>query len=150
VDYGSIPDWIAAVAAVVTAAVAIKLGFQTFQHQRTTADVQLALSLFERINVYWDRLTDSKSANYQYDMGQILAQFELAAMLFNTKTLSGGALPILKDHIVEVFTALQLSDEGQKIIGLCKSSPDTFSELTKFSRQHMPTALRVLGYSEKP
>lgn len=111
-------------------------------------DVQVALEIFAKINSYWDRLTDSSSTHYQYDMGQILAHFELAAMLFNRETLSKDALPILKDHIIEVFTSLQTSVDGRRIIELCRSSPDTFKELTAFARDHMPTALRVLQFAD--
>ena len=147
-NYGSLADWVTAGAAWVTACIAIYVGLKTFRQQRTSTDVQLALGIFSNINAYWDRLTDTAGANYQYNMGQILAQFELAAMLFNNKTLSKDALPILKDHIVEVFTALQVSEEGKKIIDVCRSSPDTFKELTRFAREHMPTALRVLSFCE--
>lgn len=146
--YGSLADWIAAIAALVTAFIAAYLGLVTFKHQRTSADVQLALGLFSSINCYWDRVTDSSGANFKYDMGQILAHFELAATFFNNKTLTARALPILKDHIVEVFTAIQVSAEGKHLIETCRSSPNTFKELRAFAAEHMPTALQALSYCE--
>lgn len=70
----------------------------------------MALGIFATINSYWDRISDSNSQNYDYDMGQIFAQFEIAARLFNDSILTKDALPILKDHIVEVYESIQSSD----------------------------------------
>lgn len=151
-DAGSAADWVAALANVVTvgvAAFAAYYGVRTFQHQRTSNDVQLALGIFDVINRYWDRLIDSKGANYDYDMGQILAQFETAAMLFNRKVLTNDALPILKDHIVEVFGSLVTNDEGGKLIQACCSSPDTFKELKTFFKDHTSTALNAISFQQK-
>ena len=149
-DFGSLADWISALAALVTAGIVAYLGLITFQHQRTSNDVELALGIFSSINCYWDRLTDSKGVNYKYDMGQILTHFELAATLFNNSTLTSQALPILKDHIVEVFTSIQISPDGHLLIETCRSSPETFNELRKFAKQHMPTALNALSYCDPP
>lgn len=121
-------------------------GIKIFQHQRTSADVTLALGIFATINGYWDRITDNNGENYQYDIGQIFAQFETAARLFNDSLLTKDALPILKDHIVEVYTQVQLDEKGQDFIQNCISSPTTFEELQKFLKTHFPTALLAQKY----
>ncbi len=137
-------DWISVAANVATAGIAAFtawFGIRIFKHQRTSSDIQLALGIFATINSYWDRISDNRGKTYQYDMGQIFAQFETAARLFNDSILTKGALPILKDHIVEVYTSVQSSDEGKKFIENCISSPTTFEELRKFLQKHFPTAL---------
>lgn len=155
-NWGSVPDWVAAFGSIVTAAVAIYLGLITFTQQRKSSDVQLALSIFSSINCYWDRIVDSKGKNYKYDMGQILAHFETASMMFNEEVLSTPALPILKDHIIEVFGSLESSDEGKHLIEACQSSPDTFKELRKFAMKFgdtipipPPTDLEFRGHYTK-
>jgi len=145
-------DWLSAIANLATAVIAgftALFGITIFQHQRTSSDVQLALGIFATINTYWDRITDNKSANYQYDMGQIFAQFEIAAKLFNDAILTDGALPILKDHIIEVYTHVQSTPEGKTFIQNCVSSPTTFEELRKFLKSHFPTALLALQFVDQ-
>lgn len=122
-------------------------GIRIFQHQRTSSDIQLALGIFANINAYWDRITDTKSSNYQYDMGQIFAHFETAAKLFNDNILTKEALPILKDHIIEVYISVQSTKEGRDFITNCKSSPRTFDELKLFLKKNFPTALLAQQYS---
>lgn len=151
VQLGSVADWITAIAAVATVGIALyaaRVGISTFRHQRTSFDVQLALGIFESINRYWDRLV-SEPEHYTYNMGQILAQFELAATLFNSDVLTRTAEPILKDHIVEVFALLTTSEEGRRTINACSSSRDTFKELRKFFAKNAPTALRFLDFQER-
>lgn len=150
-DAGSFADWVAAAAALTTAGIAAYagyLGIRTFQHQRTSFDIQLALGIFDTINRYWDRLTDTKSANYDYDMGQILAQFEVAASLFNHDILTKSALPILKDHIVEIFSSIAVSTDGPRLLQACCSSPETFKELRTFLKKHTPTALNAMAFRD--
>jgi hypothetical protein len=145
-------DWLSAIANLITAAIAAFtawFGIRIFKHQRTSADVQLALGIFSSINLYWDRITDTKATNYQYDMGQIFAQFETAARLFNDSILTADALPILKDHIIEVYTNVQSTDEGRNFIQNCMSSPTTFEDLRKFLRTHLPTALLAQQFANK-
>ncbi len=108
----------------------------------------MALGIFATVNFYWDRITDSEGTNYQYDMGQIFAQFETAARLFNDDILTKTALPILKDHIVEVYTFVQSTPEGKVFINSCESSHTTFEELRKFLKIHLPTALLAQQYSK--
>jgi hypothetical protein len=140
----SILDWLSALANVamaITAAFTARFGIRIFQHQRTSSDVEMALGIFATINGYWDRISDNNSQNYTYDMGQIFAQFEIAARLFNDSILTKDALPILKDHIVEVYGNIQSSEAGKGFIENCTSSPSTFVELKKFLNSHFPTAL---------
>jgi hypothetical protein len=147
----SVTDWIAALATLAGACAAgygAYFGITTFRHQRTVNDVSLALSIFGEINRYWDRITDSRAEDHDYNMGQILAQFEIAAALFNQEILTNTALPILKDHIIEVFSSITTDTYGKELLGRCASSPETFVELRKFSRSHMPTALRFLQHEE--
>jgi hypothetical protein len=144
-------EWISAGAGVVTAFIAAFtawFGIKIFKHQRTSSDVQMALGIFTTINFYWDRITDSDGANYKYDMGQIFAQFETAAKLFNDDILTKDALPILKDHIVEVYTNIQSTNEGKDFINSCISSPTTFKELKEFLKCHFPTALLAQQYNQ--
>lgn len=145
-------EWISAGANVATAVVAAFtawFGIKIFKHQRTNSDVQLALGIFSTINAYWDRISDNNGANYHYDMGQIFAQFETAARLFNDSILTDEALPILKSHIVEVYTTIQSSEEGRKFINQCISSPTTFKELRAFLTDHFPTALLAQQHFEQ-
>ena len=116
INYGSVPDWIAGISAAITAGIATWIGLVTLKQQKTTADIQLALNIFNSINLYWDRLTDKPNECYNYNIGQILSQFELAAMLFNREALGDEALPILKDHIIEVFTSIRTSDNGPSLL----------------------------------
>lgn len=149
-ELGSVADWVTAAAAVGTVGIAgyaAYMGLATFRHQRTSFDVQMAIGIFESINRYWDRLA-SDSEHYTYNMGQILAQFEVAAALFNNGVLTRTAEPILKDHIVEVFVRLISNEDGRRTISECSSSPDTFKELRKFLADHAPTALRALSFQE--
>lgn len=149
-QFGSLADWFTATAALCTAAIAYnaaRTGLATFRHQRTSFDVQMALGIFDNINRYWDRLA-SDGEHYTYNMGQILAQFEVAAALFNNGVLTKTAEPILKDHIVEVFVQLISTDEGKRTVSQCSSSPDTFKELRRFLAAHAPTALRALTFQE--
>ncbi|MEQ8741699.1 hypothetical protein [Parasphingorhabdus sp.] len=132
---------VASVATVLVTGFTAWFGIRIFKHQRTSSDIKLALEIFSTINNYWDRINDSNSQHYNYDMGQIFAQFETAARLFNDSILTDDALPILKDHIVEIYTAVESSDEGKNFIRDCVSSPTTFSELRKFLKKHFSTAL---------
>lgn len=108
----------------------------------------MALGIFNEINRYWDRITDNLGS-FDYNIGQILVQFETAAGLFNRNVLTKDATDILGDHIVEVFTQIQASPEGKGLLDRCRSSGTTFSELTKFSRQRLPQALSALAYTER-
>ena len=150
-DSAQAAAWLSAVATLATAiiaALAAYIGIRTFQHQRTASDIQLALTVFDDINRYWDRIIDSESKNYDYDMGQVLSHFEVAAALFNKKILTKNALPILKDHIVEVFASIAGTSDGERLIKACCSSPDTFKELRSFLREHSSTALQSLSFRE--
>ena len=82
-------------------------------------------------------------------MGQIFAQFEIASRLFNDRILTNDALPILKDHIIEVYTLVQSSDYGKKFIEDCRSSPTTFEELSKFLKVYFPKALLAQQFTER-
>lgn len=150
-DWTAVPPFVSAVSgllAVGVGSIAAVIGLKNLRHQRTTSDVTLALAIFRDINRYWDRLQDNPDCNYDYEMGQVLAHFEIAATLFNRKALNKAALPILKDHVVEVFTLLKTTPRGEELIGKCCSSPSTFSELQSFLRAHLPTALNALVFRE--
>jgi hypothetical protein len=146
-----IADWIGAASTLVAAliaAVAAWIGLRAYKDQRTTSDVGLALSIFGEINHYWDRLSED-SGKYEYNMGQILAQFEIAAALFNNRILTKDANVILADHIVEVFTQLNSTTEGETLIERCCSSPSTFKELRSFVNERMPQALNSLDFKTR-
>lgn len=143
---GSVPDWIAAVCgsgALIAAVIGAFLANRSFRHQVTNANIETSLAIFRDINAYWDRITDSGGTSFEYDLGQILTQFELASMLFNRGILTRQALPILKDHIIEVFRGIRGSDLGEKFIEKCMSSDTTLCELKAFMKAHQPTALRA-------
>jgi hypothetical protein len=144
---GSLADWLAALASLVTAGIAAWVGLRTYEQQRTSSDVKLALEIFETINRYWDRLVDSGHPRYEH--GQILSQFELAATLFNNRTLSPKALPILENHIIEVFNSYKSSEDGQQLIRELKTSNHTFAELEKFLADHV-RELRVESMATAP
>ena len=127
------------------ALVAAGVGLRTFRSQRVVSDVQLALSIFSEINRYWDRLSENLGS-YEYNMGQILAQFEVAATLFNKRVLAEKASTILGDHIVEVFSQIKASPEGDALLERCKSADSTFVELHIFIRERMPQALNALEF----
>lgn len=141
-------DWIAALstlAAAVIAGIAAGVGLKTFRSQRTASDVQMALGIFNEINRYWDRLSEQPN-NYEYNMGQILAQFEIASGLFNKNILTDDATLILGDHIVEVFSQISMSPDGIRLLETCQSSHSTFQELKKFIRDRMPQALNTADF----
>lgn len=145
----SITDWIGALSsfgATAVAVVAAWIGLRTFRNQKTVSDVQVALQIFGEINRYWDRII-SGDGSYDYNMGQILAQFEIGAGLFNRNALTKDASVILGDHIIEVFTQIQSSPEGKGLLARCCSSNTTFVELFKFIRRRMPQALNVLDFN---
>lgn len=147
----SAADWIAAMSTMVgaiTAIVAAWIGLDTFKSQRTASDVNVALNIFNEINRYWDRHS-SDPADYSYNMGQILAQFEIAASMFNSKILSSNATQFLGDHIVEVFSQLRSSLQGEELIMRCCSSDKTFVELQKFVKARMPQALNALEFRSR-
>jgi len=144
----SATDWISAISSLLAASVAGYagwVGLATFKRQRTTSDIDFAFKIFGEINRYWDRITDGSS--YDYNMGQILAHFEIASSLFNHQILSTDANSILRDHIIEVFTLIQSSDGGRLLLDRCGSSDSTFLELRKFAREHMPQALSVQKFN---
>jgi hypothetical protein len=148
-DWGSVPDWISSLSgalAATVAAIAGYVGVRTFQHQRTSYDVSLAMDIFRDINTHWNRVIDGDSKNYYYEIGQILVHFEIAATLFNKRVLTGTALPILRDHIVEVYSALISDVSTAAIVDNCRSSDKTFSELDRFLKKHFPTALTALDH----
>ena len=147
-DWGSAPDWLSFAANATTAGVALyaaAVGLKTFNSQRTSTDVSLSLTIFAEINRYWDQLSKDAS-DYDYNMGQILAQFEIASGLFNRGVLTNQATLILGDHIVEVFTQLRASSDGQDLIDRCCSSDTTFEELKRFAASRMPQALNVAQF----
>lgn len=145
----TLTDWLSVIIAsvgIAIAAWAAFVGLRTFQHQQTTNDVSLALTIFEQINRYWDR-ADEEFGNRNYNFGQILAYFEVASGLFNDKVLTEQARKILKDHIVEVFASLQSSEAGRDLLEHCRSSGNTFSELNKLAKTHFPEALLAQAFS---
>jgi hypothetical protein len=145
-----VPSWISAstgLAGLIVAGSAAFVGLRTYAHQRTSYDVNLALSIFAEINRYWDRATASEGAT-PYNYGQILAHFEIAAALFNDKVLTRQAAKILGDHIVEVFTALEGSENGRALLEHCQSSSETFKDLRKFAKTHFPKALLSQAFSD--
>jgi len=147
----SFPEWLEALSTFAGAAVALVaawVGLKTFRNQRAASDVQLALGIFAEINRYWDRLSEN-SGSYQYNMGQILAQFEIAAGLFNNKILEEKAAIILADHIVEIFCQIKDSPDGAALLEQCKSSEATFSELKKFINKRAPQALNALKFIDE-
>lgn len=150
-NWGSVPDWLSSITSIITAVVAgvaAYYGIRTFQHQRTSYDVSLSLDIFRDINGYWNRITEDPSS-YDYNIGKILAHFELAATLFNKRVLTKNALPILKDHIIEVFTRLSMDENAKRLIDSCCSSRGTFSELQAFLKTHLPTALAALEFQNE-
>lgn len=139
-DWGNYAEWLGAFASLTTACIAAWVGLRTYQQQRTSADVKLALSIFETINRYWDRIADNHAAHYHHDMGQIFSHFELAAMLFNKRTLSPRAQPILENHIADIYMSFRSTDEGRKLIDGYRSSENTFCELDAFLKTHVGPA----------
>lgn len=139
-------DWIGTADLVITCAAlgiafwAAKTAVETLKNQRTTNDVALALSLFDKINSYWDMAINNPAQN-QYCIGQILAYFETASGLFNRKVLSHHASEILSHHIVEVWSKMRASESGAQFIDQLRSSATTFDELGKFFREYQSKAL---------
>lgn len=136
------------VAGVIIAGITATIALKRFGHHRTVSDVGLALTVFERINFYWDRL-DNGTGNSSYNYGQILAHFEVACALFNKNVLTEQAESILGDHIVEVFTALKTSANGKAILSLCKSSDETYDELEKFAQERFPQSLLAQAFGDQ-
>jgi hypothetical protein len=139
-DWIGIADLLVTCTALGIAFWAAKTAVETLKNQRTTNDVSLALSLFDKINTYWDMAVHSPAQN-QYCLGQILAYFETAAGLFNRKVLSKDASEILSHHIIEVWSKMRASPSGDQFINQLRSSATTFDELNKFFREHQSKAL---------
>jgi hypothetical protein len=143
------PEWSSALSAatgVLIAGIAAWFGLRTFRNQKTSNDVTLALGIFGEINRYWDRISASEGGQ-EYNYGQILAYFEVACALFNRKILASEANAILGDHIVEVFSILEATENGREIIKKCRSSDSTFEELEKFGKKRFPQALKTLAFA---
>lgn len=139
-DWIGIADLLVTCAALGIAYWAAKTAVETLKNQRTTNDVALALSLFDKINNYWDMAVNNPAQN-QYCLGQILAYFETAAGLFNRQVLSYHASEILSHHIVEVWSKMRASDSGKQFIDQLRSSATTFDELNIFFREHQTKTL---------
>lgn len=149
-DWGSVPDWLSFLANLITVSIAFYaafIGLRTLRNQLTSSDVSLSIELFKEINRYWDLLSE-KGEKYDYLMGQILAHFEIAAGLFNRGVLTEQARLILGDHIIEVFSRLKMSSDGEALIDQCCSSPTTFEELKKFASARMPSALNAIQFQQ--
>ena len=116
------------------------VALRTLRHRKESFDVKLAYEILAEINRYWDRIAD-KEGDFDFNAGQILAQFEIASGLFNDRVLTGAAGKILEDHIVEVFTSWQSDTEGKQLLDKCRSSGRTFEELEKFIQHRFGRAL---------
>jgi hypothetical protein len=139
-----IVDWISAASSVFTAGIAVyaaNVGIKTLKHQRDSANIAVAVNLFDRINGYWDKMQEPNSKP-DYCLGQVLAYYETAAALINNKHLSDPAELILKDHIAEVWSKLTDDPYHREIIKKLESSDTSFSELKKFVNAYVPTMLR--------
>lgn len=141
---------IANVVVATTAVITACHGISIYKQQRTTSDIKLALEIFETINRYWDRIIDRGDEKYEYNMGQILSQFEVAARLFNDSILTKEALPILKDHIIETYTQIKSHPDGKAMINSLKSSQTTFEHLDKFLSDNHTKVLADDTYNNKP
>ncbi|RYZ78828.1 MAG: hypothetical protein EOP06_28340 [Proteobacteria bacterium] len=146
----TLPDWISAIAAVVGlpgVAISIIIAARAFRKQASSSDIQTAYDIFKEINRYWD-LIALEEKKFNYCCGQILSQFEIAASLINNGRMSSDADMVLKDHIIEVFTQLQMDENGKKVIESCLSSKETFCELKKFAKRYQPQALAFMGFNQ--
>lgn len=133
--------------ALCVAILGVRTALKTFENQRTSNDVQLALNIFERINHYWDR-SISDADKRAYYVGQILAYYEVSATLFNRGAMAEDAACILKDHIVEMWAKMLESESSRALIENVKSSSTTFSEMEKFFRSHLPKSLADKTFRE--
>ena len=125
-------DWANTVTAAA-ATIALFSGLYTFGRQKTTADVQAVLGIFESINAYWDKRqeTDDLGKRYYY-LGQILSYYENCCFLINRNIVTHDASFCISDHIYEVWCSLTSTDEDRAEINKFISSPTTFCEIKKF------------------
>lgn len=141
--------------ATITAVAGTIVALRTFAHQRTANDISLAMQVFSEINQYWSRISelDPKDIKYidkyEYNMGQILTYFEISCAMFNKKILTKDASDVLSDHIIEVFSQLESTDNGMRLISKCVSSDETFCELKKFAKCNFPKALKASTFGQK-
>lgn len=139
-------DWIGIANLIVTGITlciafwAAKTAVKTLKNQRITNDVTLALSIFDKINSYWD-MAIKEPAHKNYCLGQILTYFETAAGLFNRRVLSHDASEILSNHIIEVWSKMRASPSGAEFIDQLRSSATTFDELNIFFQGYQSKAL---------
>ncbi len=124
------------------------VGLRTLSAHRTANDVSTALTIFSEINRYWDCLAQP-DCDFKYNIGQVLTHFEIASALFNKNVLTETASVILADHMVEVFTTLQVSENGARLIEQCRSAETTFDELRMFAGKRFPQALNTLAFASK-
>ena len=131
------------VATAIVAFAAFAFGFYTFSRMKTASDVETVLSIFDRINGYWDTYL-SDDAKRHYCLGQILSYFENACFLANQGVISDKAFSCVSDHIFEVWTKIN-ADEGMRAdIESYISAPTTFCEIKSFvsRRRHSPLSWR--------
>lgn len=143
--------WIEAIAAIATAGAAVYaavFGIRTFRYQKSVNDVDLSFRIFSEINRYWDRVIDG-SETKDYDYGQILSYFEIAATLLNNGILSKDAEKILTDHIIEVFSDLKSSEAGKALLERCRSSNSTFADLQNFAAKRFTKVLLAQSFGDR-
>ena len=122
---------------VMFAAIALAFGWFTFSRQKTSSDVETMLSIYGKINEYWDRFIDEKqSSTSVYNMGQILSYFENACFLVNKKIVSRDASACIEDHIYEVWTNLNNRVDSKEYFEKFVSADSTFCEIKKFVKNY--------------
>lgn len=136
---------------VVTACAALAalgLGYYTFSKQKTSSDIQAVLSIFNRINEYWDKVANN-CALKDYYLGQILVYFESACFLANNNIISDQAFRCVSDHIYEVWVKLNESEESRERVDSFVSSPTTYCEIKQFVREYEIKSGKVASWRER-
>lgn len=146
----SVTDWInvgLTSIGVILAGIGGLIALKTFRHQRDAHDVGVALSIFVEINRYWDSIINDEE-NYDYYIGQILAQFETASALIRTGILTHNASLILEDHILEVYANLKEGDATRKAIERCRSADSTFENLEWLMTKRFGKTLNAVRFRQ--
>ena len=102
------------------------------------SELQIALTIFERINYYWDLIItlDKGTELCDYYLGQFYAQVEVACSLFNRGNLGDSAKIVLGDIITEVMLRVPDSEIMLAAFDNCLSCDDSMSETMQFLRKH--------------
>lgn len=134
---------LANVVTALIAAIALGFGWYTFSRQKTASDVTHVLEIFQTVNSYWDRLNDASKGNttcpndLRYNIGQILAYFEVLSYLINSGVISNTASDIMSSHVEEIWNRINEREDYKGLIEELTSTDKTFEQTRIFVQSRL-------------